>query len=469
MKMTRRQFLKLGAAASGSTLIPSFSCTKRFTSPNILLIYVDDLGYGDLSCYGGDIPTPNIDSLAQQGIRFTSFYSSAPACTPSRYSLLTGCYPHRSLHGLDKVYMPGDEMHLDPRETTLAELLKSEGYSTAVFGKWHLGKKSKDYFPIHNGFEQFCGFAGGCVDYYRHSYGPLEKDWYINNEFLEEGGYATELITNHTLTYLKKQSALKNPFFAYLSYSAPHYGKTDVEDVPENTLNLKQTEYQGHQVMNTLQAPKEYLDKFAHIESPQRQYYMAMVASLDDQVGRVLKLLDESGNRDNTMIWFISDNGGYSESYFQHADNGDLRGEKATVYEGGIRIPAMVSWKNRIKSGQINEQVIINMDIVPTLAKILGFSDKLKKIPVDGWDISATLFQNEAVPSRPLYWTWANKNATRFGKWKLVHNEELYDLENDLSETTNLATQHPDIVQKLLVEQKKIQSLPKYQKKDSKQ
>ena len=464
MSVSRRQFMKMGTALGSYAAIQSIGCSQKPTTkqPNILLIYADDLGYGDLGCYGGTIPTPNIDSIAQKGIRFTQFYVSSPACTPSRYSLLTGCYPHRSKHGLNKVYMPGDDIHFDNCENTLPEMLKNQGYNTAIFGKWHLGKSKPEYLPMHHGFDQFCGMPGGCVDYFRHTYGPLGKDWYVDNAPRDEKGYSTELITDHALDYLEKASLKDNPFFVYLAYNAPHYGKSDVNDVPENTLNLKTADYQGQTVMNTLQAPAEYLEKFSHIEDPYRRYYTAMVACMDDQIGRVLEYLDKNGLRENTMIWFISDNGGYSESYYQHADNGVLRGEKATVYEGGIRIPAMVSWGKKLESGRVEDQMICNMDIVPTLAKILNFDKKLVNQTIDGMDVSETLLNKAKVPERSVMWTWADKYAVRRGPWKLVHETELYNIENDKSEKHDLAGEYPDKVQALKKELERIKALPPY-------
>jgi arylsulfatase A-like enzyme len=465
MSIDRRQFLKLSACSSLYAALGNLRCSRgERSTPNILLIYADDLGYGDLGCYGGDIPTPHIDSIAESGIRFSQFYVTSPACTPSRYSLLTGCYPHRSIHGLSDVYFPGDEMHIDSSEITLPRLLKTEGYDTAIFGKWHLGKARKEYLPMSHGFDQFSGMPGGCIDYFRHSYGPVEKDWYVDNGPQEEEGYATELIGSHALEYLSQPARKENPFFVYLAFTAPHYGKTDVNDIPPNTLNLKQTEYRGHQVMNTLQAPEAYLNRFSHIKDIYRRYYTAMVSCMDDQIGRLLDLLDSQGLRENTMIWFISDNGGYSESYFKHADNGILHGEKAMVYEGGVRIPAMVSWKERIKPGQVNDEVLSTMDMVPTMAKILGFQEKLNTLPIDGKDMSGTLFHDEAMPERPLVFGWDGKYSIRYGRWKLVHGEELYDLENDVSESNNLAAVHPEIARSLLKEQQRILSYKKYNK-----
>ncbi|MBN1542469.1 sulfatase-like hydrolase/transferase [candidate division KSB1 bacterium] len=463
VKLSRRDFCRLTGAAAGYAALQPLACTKKSLSPpNILLIYADDLGYGDLSCYGGDIPTPHIDSIAESGIRFSQFYVSSPACTPSRYSLLTGCYPHRSRHGLDKVYMPGDDIHFDVCETTLAELVKERGYRTALFGKWHLGKAKESYLPLYHGFDHFCGMPGGCVDYYRHTYGPQGRDWYVDNQPAEETGYATELIADHALDYLRQQKPEGDPFFVYLAFNAPHYGKSSPDDLPPNTLSLIEYDYQGQRVMNTLQAPVEYLERFAYISSPARRYYSAMVASMDDQVGRVLRLLDERGLRDNTLIWFISDNGGYSISYDGHADNGGFRGEKATVYEGGIRIPALVSWKGRLQPEQVNDQVLCTWDLMPTLGSLIGFQNQLQQLPIDGRDVSDALLNRATVADRPLFFSWDNKNALRYGKWKLVHETELYDLENDPEETVDLAKRFPAKAAELLEMQKTILAYPPY-------
>lgn len=448
---TRRQFLHsitvYGTALSVSPLLNCISSPKK--KPNILIIYADDLGYGDLSCYGGDIPTPNIDSIADDGIRFTQFYVSSPACTPSRYTLLTGSFSQRSRGGLNDVYMPGDEMHFHPGEKTLAEMLQSAGYHTAIFGKWHLGNVKKEYFPKHHGFDKFCGLSGGCIDYFQHCYGHLGHDWYVDNQPKKEDGYATELIANHAVEHVKNQPNRDNPFFIFLSFTAPHYGKTKADDIPPNTLSLKQVTYQGGEVINSLQAPQEYLDRFSQVVDEYRRYYSAMVSCLDDQVGRVLQQLKDSGLDDDTMIWFISDNGGYSESYYKHADNGGLKGEKATVYEGGIRVPAMLRWKGRIKPGQTKNDALATMDIVPTLANVIGFKEQLQGLPIDGYDITDVLLNKTKGEPRTFIWEWADKFAVRKGKWKLVHETELYDIENDMYETTDLSDQHPEKVAEL--------------------
>ncbi|MHC4124599.1 MAG: sulfatase-like hydrolase/transferase, partial [Planctomycetota bacterium] len=209
MRISRRSFLKKTAFTSSLLAIGNLSCRqdKKSTNsekPNIIIIYADDLGYGDLSCFGGDIPTPNIDSIAKTGILFTDFYVSTPVCTPSRYSLLTGRYAQRTKHGLgpDKVIGPGDSHHLDKSELTIAEMLKKIGYKTAIFGKWHLGSKEKQHFPMYHGFDVFSGHIYGCVDYFNHVYGSLGDTWFINNKLANEDGYATDLITNYAISFI---------------------------------------------------------------------------------------------------------------------------------------------------------------------------------------------------------------------------------------------------------------------------
>jgi arylsulfatase A-like enzyme len=417
--------------------------------PNIIIIYADDLGYGDLSTYGGTIQSPNIQRIADTGIKFTNFYVSAPVSTPSRYSLLTGCYPQRSVHGLVKAGMPGEPECIDKNETLLPGYLKEAGYRTALFGKWHLGAANAENYPVHHGFDVFTGFPDGCIDYFRHTYGTYGKSWYKNDVPFEEEGYSTDLITNHALNFIREQKLKENPYFILLAYNAPHFGKSDPEDLPDSTLILNKDKYAGFEIANTLQVPSEYLKRYSEIKDPYRQMYSAMVASLDDNIGRILDELEKTGTLENTMIWFISDNGGYSISYFGHASNGSLRGEKQQLYEGGIRVPAIVCWKSRIKANMTNSQVLCNIDIVPTLAKITGFDILPDKKNIDGIDISDVLFSQKAI-SRDLFWKFSvnNQRAFRRGDWKIFNNE-LYNLRDDPGEKNNVAGENPLIYSEL--------------------
>ncbi len=425
--------------------------------PNIIIIYVDDLGYGDLSTYGGTIQSPNIQRIADAGIKFTNFYVSAPVSTPSRFSLLTGSYPQRSVHGLVRAGMPGEPEHIDNNETLLPAYLKKVGYQTALFGKWHLGASAKENFPVHHGFDVFIGFPDGCIDYFRHTYGTYGKSWYKNDEPFEEEGYSTDLITNHTINFIREQKGHENPYFIFLAYNAPHFGKSDPNDLPDSTIILNKDKYAGFEIANTLQVPNEYLLRYPEISDPYRQIYASMVANLDDNIGRLMDELENNGTLENTMIWFISDNGGYSISYFGHASNGLLRGEKQQLYEGGIRVPALVCWQSQIKANKVNSEVLCNIDIVPTLAQITGFKELLNKNKIDGIDISDVLFMDKTI-SRSLYWNFPvnNQRAFRSGDWKIFNNE-LYNLRNDPGEKINVAGEYPVIYRELDTGWKKVE------------
>lgn len=429
--------------------MPAFSTlAQENRKPNVIIIYADDLGYGDLSSYGGDIPTPNIDRIGEEGIRFTDFYVTAPACTPSRYSLLTGTYPQRSLHHLDQVIMPGQDHHLDEGEVTLAELLRQQGYKTAIVGKWHLGSNKPSYLPMHHGFDVFSGHKGGCIDYFTHVYGGMGNFWFVNGEPAEETGYSTELITSHAIDFIDLVKDHAQPFFLYIPYNAPHYGKTDPDTIPEVTVSLGEGTYGTYKTMNSLQAPEAYVNRFAHVKDPYRRVYSAMVSSLDDNVGRVLSKLESEGLSGNTMVWFISDNGGYAEKLYGHASNGLLRGEKATLWEGGIRVPALVRWKGKIRPHQVVSQPACNIDVLPTLGAITGFAETLLPLPVDGKDISKVLFDQTTI-ERDIYWRYNDQTAFRRGEWKLHNENELYNLKSDVGEKNNLAAKYPDKLKEL--------------------
>ncbi|MFN2438383.1 MAG: sulfatase [Chitinophagaceae bacterium] len=446
------------AVFANATCLAQKAKTKQ---PNIIIIYADDLGYGDLSSYGSEIPTPNIDRIGKEGIRFTDFYVAAPVCTPSRYSLLTGSYPQRSLHGLTQVVMPGSTSYLDDTETTIAGYLKTVNYTTAIIGKWHLGLKNKHSSPTDHGFDKFYGFKGGAIDYYYHAYARQELDWYVDNKLSTEQGYATDLLTKHAIGFVDRAKKKSNPFFLYLPYNAPHYGKTDTDSITEGyTIAVSEAKAAGSTIINSLQAPKSYVEKFSNIENKYRRVYAAMVSNLDDNIGRLLNKLKEQGLLETTMIWFISDNGGYSETQQKHASNGTLRGEKAGLYEGGIRVPAMVLWKGKIKSNQVISTPVCNVDLLPTICSVLKIKTAIPSSVIDGKDISPLLFENKGVP-RDLYWKYNKQFAIRSGKWKLVNGIELYDLEKDTSEQINLASVHPEVVNTLKLKFAEIDNILK--------
>jgi arylsulfatase A len=421
-------------------------CSPAPTSPNIIIIYADDLGYSDVGLYGGDIPTPNIDRIGKEGIQFTDFYVAGPVCTPSRYGLLTGRYPVRSEDELLTALMPFDKKQLQNTEKILPAYLKEKNYQTALIGKWHLGK-SESALPTHHGFDLFTGFTGGCIDFFDHVYGSVQDDWYVDGTLKKETGYSTDLITTHAINFLTKVKANNKPFFLYLPYNAPHFGKTNPDSIPAHTVVLKEDLYEGHPIANTLQAPEAYYKRFEHIEDPYRKAYAAMVSSLDDNIGKLYTYLEKNNLIDNTIIWFISDNGGYAESYFGHARNGKFRGEKGTLYEGGIRVPSLLSWKGKIQPNQTRSSIVGNIDILPTLATLIGFEDNLSPI-VDGKNIQDVLFENHDI-ERELFWKYKNQLAYRKGEWKIVGDNELYNLNEDPSETTNVSHLHTELHESL--------------------
>lgn len=415
--------------------------------PNFIIIYCDDLGYGDLGCYGSDTcRTPNLDALAADGIRFTDWYSNSPVCSPSRASLLTGKYPiHAGVSQIlgGKRGTPG----LPVTETTLAAALKSAGYHTALFGKWHLGM-SREHSPNAHGFDEFFGFKAGCIDYYSHIFyweqangvNPVHDLWHNETEVWENGRYMTSLITEKAVRYIEE---VKGPFFLYVAYNAPHY---------------------------PMHAPKEYMDRFAHLPWD-RQVMAAMIAAVDDGVGEIVRALKSKGMYEDTVIFFSSDNGPSTESrnwldgkedLYYGGTAGVFRGHKASLFEGGIREPAILCYPAGLPRGVVNRDVYAMMDIMPTFLSLAGIDPS--KYHMDGVNIYDALQSSANPPQRSLYWEYAGQLAIRQGPWKLVLNGKLdftrgtaepvhlSNLIEDPGERTNLADQYPELVRKLTEE-----------------
>jgi len=425
---SRRAFLHRLARSTALAALPSLggcglSAGSRKQSPNILLLLSDDLGFCDLGCFGSEIPTPHIDALAKNGLRFTNFCVTAPVCTPSRYSLLTGRYPFRAPRPLRGALIPGrhDDSRMPTDEVTLAQVLKSRGYSTGLIGKWHLGHPSNPRLggPRSFGFDSFYGFLPGCVDYYRHSYG-LDPNWFRNEEPLQEEGYATDLLTREALRIIQKNQ--NNPFFLCLSFSAPHYGKC-----PDGGF---------------LQTPPGFPDLPLQAKSD-RRIYSAMVQNMDSNIGLILEQLTKQNLSDHTIIIFLSDNGADPDF---GGSNQPLRGEKSTLFEGGIRIPCLMQWPGHFPADQIRSQPLISLDLLPTLAGITGAA--LPTGPLDGQDIASVLFHNQSLADRRFFFQYASQIAVRDGRWKYVkdnnNTEYLFDISSDPSEQTNLLSIHPE-------------------------
>lgn len=402
------------------------------SKPNIVYIVADDLGWKDVGFNGcTDIQTPNLDKLAQTGAKLTQFYVQ-PMCTPTRAALMTGRYPFR--YGLQTIVIPGPAGYgLATNEWLMPQALKEAGYKTAIIGKWHLGHANTNYWPKQRGFDYQYGAMIGELDYYTHSDAGV-LDWFRNNKPVREKGYTTQLIGNDAVKYINEQSAGK-PFYLYLAFNAPH------------------TPYQ---------APKEYVDRYKNIEDPTRRTYAGMVSCLDDEIGRVIAALDKKGLRDNTLIFFHSDNGGTRNAMFAGqmadlsktkipCDNGPYRDGKGSLFEGGCRVVACANWPGHITPGTV-DGMIHAVDMYPTLAALAGASTA-KCQPLDGLNVWDTIAEGKPSPrTEIIYNVEPFRGAVRQGDWKLIWRTliptsvDLYNLAADPYEQNNLAAAHPDKV-----------------------
>lgn len=403
--------------------------------PNIVLIFTDDQGVNDVGCYGSEIPTPNIDRLAAQGIKFTQWYSASAICTPSRFGLLTGRNPSRSKHQLLSALMFMADEHkqtgIQPGETTIASKLKSAGYHTALIGKWHLGHGIKSLLPTRHGFDKFIGHTGGCIDFFTMTYGII-PDWYHQEEYVGEDGYATELITDEAVSHLAERKAEDKPFFLYLAYNAPHFGKgySPKDKAP----------------VNLMQPRADDIKRVSFIPDKIRREFAAMTVSLDDGVGRVLGALKRLDLERDTVVVFLTDHGG-DPTY--GGSNLPLRGDKATLFEGGIKVPCIMRWPGRIKAGSESDSLLWSIDLFPTFCKLAGA--KTDEVKLDGRDIGPVLFENADWQDRTLFWELGAHaelkrnpwSAIRSGKWKYVQTpssgEFLFNLAKDPNEETDLS------------------------------
>ncbi len=430
---TRRTFLTAAAGALGARAAGA----RR---PNIIVILADDLGYGELGCQGNpEIPTPNIDSIASNGVRFTSGYVTAPVCSPSRAGLMTGRYQTRFGHELNAIgaqnKLPGVGLPL--AETTLAATLHSAGYATGMTGKWHLGG-TPPFHPQQRGFDEFFGFLheghfyvpppyAGVKSYLRSPEPPYDEDNPILRGAtpVEEKQYLTEAFTREAVRFIDGHQ--DRPFFLYVPFNAIH---------------------------SPMQALEPYMDRFTRIENLHRRVFAAMLASMDDGVGRILAKLRERKLEDDTLIFFLSDNGGPTQELT--SSNKPLRGGKGQTFEGGIRIPYMVQWKRRLPAGRVYDEPVISLDIFATAAAAAGA--KLQH-PIDGVDLVPHLAgAKKQAPHEMLFWRYGPSAALRKGNWKLVRQGErnapaagfqLYDLSSDIAESRNLAADRPEVLREL--------------------
>lgn len=379
----------------------------------------DDLGYGDISCYGNKtIQTPVLDKMAGEGIKFTNYYSNGAVCTPTRAALMTGNYQQRA--GLEGViYAAMDKRNeggLSEKETTMGEIFQENGYKTGIFGKWHLGYDEK-YNPTHHGFDEFYGYVSGNVDYISHRDGIGLYDWWHNTDTVYEEGYVTDLITDRALAFMERNK--ERPFLLYIPHETPHY--------PFQGRNDKADRLPGQDFEAWGSRP----DKEAA--------YKEMVEIMDENIGRVFEKLKELGLDNNTFVFFCSDNGA-----MQIGSNGILKGHKTSLWEGGIRVPAIAWYPEKISGGIISKAVLASIDVLPTLLSITGIKTNTE---FDGEDFSGVLFKNDEMPERPVFWRYRNQWAVRKDDWKYLKikdREYLFNLKNDVSETTNVKDEFPE-------------------------
>lgn len=399
-------------------------------SPNIVFFLADDLGWKDVGFHESRIKTPHLDSLAQGGTELTQFYVQ-PVCSPTRGAFLSGKYPARL--GLQcGVVRPWATHGLPLKEKTISALLAKQGYFTAICGKWHLGHATKDYLPMARGFDHQYGHYNGALDYFTHlREGGL--DWHRNQNGLEEDGYTTTLIGREA-TRLVQEHDFEKPMFLYVPFNAPH---------------------------SPLQVPEKYLKKYESIKNKKRRTYAAMVSCLDDAVGSVLAELKKRGQWENTLIVFCSDNGGPEGL---GANNGYLRDGKGSLYEGGVRVPAVVHWPGVIPAGQKNDGLMHIVDLLPTFLAVAGATSETPE-NIDGLNQWPML-----VDGKPSQRTEVLLNVTPFhggirvGEWKLVHNGqvganatslngnerfELFNVVKDPSEENELSESQPEKLSEL--------------------
>ncbi len=428
--ITRRRFIQATTAGSLALAGVGLSGVSRAqaSKPNIVYIMADDLGYADVSCYGQrDYTTPNIDRLAIEGMRFTQGYSNSASCSPTRTALITGRYQYRLAMGLEEPLnlQSPKGIGLPPSHPTLPSLLKKAGYGATLVGKWHLGFLP-DFSPLKSGYDHFFGIWGGGADYFNH--GPKSTAPLYEQEVpVERHGYMTNLLGDRAVQTIEGYARSKEPFLLSLHFTAPHWPWEGPDDEAES---------------------KRIAGRLMHRDGGTQKTYMAMVQSLDANIGRVLQALDVQGLTANTIVIFTSDNGGERFSKIW-----PFAGMKHELLEGGIRIPSIVRWPGRVPAGSISEQVMISMDWMPTLLAATGLQPD-PAYPPDGDNLLPTLTGRASPHPRKLFWRYkaGGQRAVRDSDWKYLQiagNEFLFDIVQDPRERANLKDRRKDIFDRL--------------------
>jgi arylsulfatase A-like enzyme len=405
--------MAMGPALPFATSAAAQSEPANGRRPNFIILLTDDHGYHDLGCQGAmDVKTPYLDGLAASGVRFTNWYSGGASCVVARTSLLTGRYPNRT-HAIPTYRRrsgnPGPAWHLPASELTIASLLKTAGYTTGMTGKWHLGS-TPDSVPNAHGFDSFFGFHEGCIDYYSHRFywgeprrANFHDLWRNRTEIFEDGQYFTELITREAKNFITENHS--KPFFLYVPYNGVHY---------------------------PMHAPRKYVERFPDLE-PERRMYAAMLSAVDDSVGEIVGLVRKLGLLENTFIFYAADNGATREARAglnqQPATAGNdfpFRGFKWSLFDGGMHVPAIMSWPGRIPPRQVAQEVGCHIDILPTFCKAAGVSLPGDRA-IDGRDVLPMAASGAKSPHDALFWASDGQLAARRGNWKVVENGHPYD------------------------------------------
>jgi len=431
MKLTRRRFIR--GLAAGPTLLTNLTSLARThfaqaSRPNIIFILADDLGWGDLSCYGRpDYRTPNIDLLASQGTKFTDAYSASAVCTPTRCGYITGRYPARFKIGLEEPLTASNrDVGLEPGQPTIASLLKQSGYETALIGKWHLGYRP-EWGPNAHGFDEFFGILAGADDYFLHKNGLGEPDLYENLTPVDRNGYLTDLLTERAVSYVKKTRSA--PFFLSLHYTAPHWP------------------WQGPKGGETVSFTDKAIEPVVMGRGGSLKLYAEMMKSLDEGVGRVMQSIRAAGIDRKTLVIFTSDNGGERFSY-----QWPFSGAKGNLLEGGIRVPAIVRWPGVVPTNRVTQQMAITMDWTATILAAAK-TDAGARHSLDGIDLLPVLQGNGPLRDRTFFWRISNQDAVREGNWKFFRDgdvRKLFDLSVDQHEQADFSQKHPEVLQRLM-------------------
>ena len=418
--LTRRSLLH-GAAALPLAAAPR-------PRPNVIVILADDLGYADVGFTGAkDIPTPNIDRIARAGVRFTNAYVSHPFCSPTRAGLMTGRYQQRFGHENNPRYDPNDRVSgLPVDQVALPRVLSEAGYATGIVGKWHLGA-APEMHPLRRGFREQFGFIGGGHEYFKAGGVDETREYFIpfqrDGKPVAESEYLTDALSCEAGAFVRRHA--RDPFFLYLAYNAPH--------TPQ-------------------QVTEKYLGRFAGIQDPRRRNYAAMISAMDDGIGGLLDTIDELKLGADTLIFFLSDNGG--PVGINGSSNQPFRGAKGTLYEGGIRVPFAARWTGRLAADKVYNEPVISLDIFPTAVALAGAKSPAS-VKLDGVDLMPHLTgKAKRPPHERLFWRTGGgvQYAVREGRYKLYRNQDgaqLYDLEADPGETRDVAADHKDVFERL--------------------